>query len=106
MAERVKPDSPSTPFLAGTYVFTRFEAIVLARLHKAGHCLYRLKSFYHPTATLQEVAVAINIGSLIDWDFYNIDELHAINPSMFDPDLVCLELSQVGEAHQGHKDNE
>ena len=103
MAERVVPDSPSKPFLAGTYVFTRLQAINCARLHRAGVTLWHLKQQFHPNATLKEIVVAIQVGLMIDWDFFNIDELYAIDKNLFDPDLVCLEIWQVGEAHQNNE---
>ena len=103
MAERVVPDSPSKAFLAGTYVFTRLQAINLSRLHKAGTTLWHLKQHFHPSATLQQIVVAIQVGLMIDWDFFNIDELYAIDPKLFDPNLVCLEIWQIGEPNQSNE---
>ena len=103
MAERVIPDSPSKAFLAGTYVFTRAQAITLSRLYNAGTCLHHLRQLCHPSARLQEIVVAIRVGILLDWDFYNIDELYEMDKTIFDPDTVTLELWQVGEAQQNNE---
>ena len=105
MAERVVPDSPSKPFLAGTYVFTRLQAINCARLHRAGVTLWHLKQQFHPNATLKEIVVAIQVGLMIDMDFFNLDELYDIDPKIFNPSFVCLEIWKIGESNQSNEKN-
>ena len=102
MAERFIPDSYSKAFLAGKYVVTRAQAITLSRWYYAGTCLYQLKQLCHPGVSFQELAVAIRVGSRLDRDSYNIDDLYEMDKTLFDPDTVILGLGQVGEAHQNN----
>ena len=102
MASKVEsaPDSLSKPFRAGTYVFTRSQAINCASLHKAGVSVWQLKQEFHPNAMLEEVVVAIQVGLMIHLDFFNLEEL---DPKVFDPSLVCLGLWNVGVPNQSNE---
>ena len=83
--------------MAGDYVFTRLNAENCAQLHKAGVSVWQLRQEFFPSATLQQVVVAIQVGLMIHMDFFNLDEL---DPKIFDPSLVVLEMWTVGGPSQ------
>ena len=99
----VPPDSPSKPFLTGSYVFTRAQAICLARLNNAGVTVWQLKEDHFPNATIKELIIAIQVGILIDYDFYNLDDLLDLDPRVFDTSTVCLDKWLVGEPRQSNE---
>ena len=90
-------DSPSKTFRAGNYVFTRSQARNCAELNKAGVTVWQLKEEFHPQATLEELVVAIQVGIMIQLDTFNLADL---NPIIFDPSIVCLEMWKIGEPTQ------
>ena len=90
-------DPLSNPFRAGTYVFTRSQAINCAALHKAGVTVWRLKEEFHPNATLNEIVVAIQVGIMTQSDIQNLDDL---DPQIFEPKYVCLGMWKVGKPTQ------
>ena len=96
--DQVQPESLSTPFLAGTYVFTRNDAINCARLHKAGVTVWQLKQEFFPGATVREVIVAIQVGIMIEDASFTLEQLLAVAPKVFDTTLVLLAMWTMGGA--------
>ena len=94
------PDIPSKAFLAGAYVFTRTEAINLYLLHEHAVSVWEMKQEYFPNATLEEIIVPIQIGGLLHFDFYNLDDLQELDKTCFDPSCVRLSEWNVGEPKQ------
>ena len=64
-------------------------------MNKAGASLWKIKEDHHPQATLEEIVVAIQVGIMIT--SFRLDELR---PIFFDPNIVCLEVWNVGEPTQ------
>ena len=56
---------------------------------------------YFPTATLEEIIVAIKVGDLIYLSFYNLTDLEMLIPRIFDPSNVHLSNWNVGELKRG-----
>ena len=95
------PDPPSKRFRAGNHVFSRSEAQNCYLLYDHGVCVRELQELYFPTATLEEIIVAINVGDLIYLSFYNLSELEMLIPRIFDPSNVHLSNWNVGELKRG-----
>ena len=96
--DQVQPESLSTPFLGGTYVFTRNDAINCARLHKAGVTVWQLKQEFFPGAMVREVIVAIQVGIVIEDASFTLEQLLAVAPNVFDTTLVLLAMWTMGGA--------
>ena len=92
MAARV-PDLPSATFLAGTYEFTRGQAVEMSRLHYRGVSVRQLQAQFHPDATLEQLIVALQVGIVCQGSM-NLDEL---NPAIFDPTIVALCAWNLGD---------
>ena len=98
MAAESPRDPPSMTFRAGTYVFTRGEAVRLARLHQYGASVRELQGQYHPNASLREMVVAIQVG-IMSKGTLNLAEL---NPAIFEPRFVALDMWKIGvRTHRG-----
>ena len=65
--------------------------------------MWQLKEEFFPNATLKEIIVAIQVEIMIDYDFFNLDELLAIDPRVFDTSIVCLEMWAVGAPRQSNE---
>ena len=94
--DQVQLESPATPFVAGTYVFKRNDAMNCARLHKAGVTVWELKQEFFPDATVREIIVAIQVGIMIQGDCFTLEQLLAVAPKVFDTTLVLLSMWAVG----------
>ena len=93
-------DPPSKTFMAGSYVFSRAQAEQLARLHKDGVPVRRLREEFHSLATLKQVVVGIQVGIMMQSEVLNLDDLH---PDMFDPDYVQLGMWKLGRSRLSHE---
>merc|ERR1712121_120122 len=100
-SQKFIPDPPSKTFRAGNHVFSRNEATNCYLLYDRGVCVRELQESYFPTATLEEIIVAINVGDLIYLSFYNLSELERLIPRIFDPSNVHLSNWNVGELKRG-----
>ena len=101
LSQKFIPDPPSKTFWAGNHVFSRNEAKNCYLLYDHGVCVRELQELYFPTATLDEIIVAINVGDLIYLSFYNLSELEMLIPRIFDPSNVHLSNWNVGELKRG-----
>ena len=98
MAAESPRDPPSMTFRAGTYVFTRGDAVHLAHLYRHGATVRELQGRYHPNASLREMIVAIQVG-IRSWRTPNLAE---INPAVFEPRRVELVMWKIGvRTHRG-----
>ena len=98
MAAESPYDPHSMTFRAGTYVFTRGDAVHLAHLYRHGATVRELQGRYHPNASLREMIVAIQVG-IRSWRTPNLAE---INPAVFEPRHVALEMWKIGvRTHRG-----
>ena len=97
LSQKFIPDPPSKTFRAGNHVFSRNEATNCYLLYDHGVCVRELQELYFPTATLEEIIVAINVGDLIYLSFYNLSELDMLIPRLFDPSNVDLSNWNIGE---------
>ena len=94
MAAESPRDPPSATFLAGSYVFTRGEAVHLARLHQFdGATVRELQWQYHPNATLRQMVVAIQVGIMCKGTL----NLAQLNPAIFEPRFVQLGMWKIGK---------
>ena len=100
-SQKFIPEPPSKRFRAGNHVFSRSEAQICYLLYDHGVCVRELQEMYFPTATLEEIIVAINVGDLIYLSFYNLSELERLIPRIFDPSNVHLSNWNVGELKRG-----
>ena len=100
-SQKFIPDPPSKTFWAGNHVFSRNEAKNCYLLYDHGVCVRELQEMYFPTATLEEIIVAIKVGDLIYLSFYNLTELEMLIPRIFDPSNVHLSNWNVGELKRG-----
>ena len=91
------PPNPSNTFMAGDYQFTRFEAKQCARLYRSGIRVRQIKQMYHQQASLKQIVVAIQVGIMIKYDSFWLEQL---NPAIFDPRLVALGMWKLGEPNQ------
>ena len=94
------PDPPSKRFRAGNHVFTRSEAQSCYLLYDLGVCVREMQELYFPTASLEEIIVAIHVGDLIYFNFYNLSELDMLLPGLFDPSNVDLSNWNIGEVQR------
>ena len=98
MAAESPYDPHSMTFRAGTYRFTRDDAVLLAHLHQHGASVRELQGQYHPNASLREMVVAIQVG-IMSKGTLNLAELH---PAIFEPRYVALEAWNIGvRTHRG-----
>ena len=65
--------------------------------------MWQLKEEFFPNATLKELIVAIQVGIIIDHDFFNLDDLLELDPRVFDTSIVCLDKWAVGEPRQNNE---
>ena len=86
------PEDPSLTFRAGNYVFTRAEARACSYLHQRRTTVWQLKEQRHPTAMLEQIVVAIQVGIMAQ--SFKLSEM---NPIIFDPTRVCLGMWRIGE---------
>ena len=93
--EEEQLEDGSVTFSAGNYVFTRAEALECSRLNRRGTTVWQLKEQRHPQATLEQIVVAIQVGIMAL--SFTLAEIADINPSIFDPNIVCLGMWAIGE---------
>ena len=82
---------------AGNYIFTHAEARQCALLHQHKSTIWQIKEQHHPNAILKEIIVAIQVG--IMWETH----LERLNPHIYDPNLVCLQVWDVGQPTQNNE---
>ena len=93
MAAQSPRDPPAAIFSAGSYVFTRAQAVHLARWYQEGATVRELQWQFHPNATLRQMVIGIQVG-IMSKDTLSLAQL---NPAIFEPRFVELGKWNIGE---------